>query len=81
MTRQGVQSTNIRWKQWAGGAAGLLAAYTVAGFWLVPLLIKDQCPLFFTSGRLSKVTINLLKFASSPGGLKSEVQHTSLIFL
>ena len=35
---------NIRWKWWIVGVAALLVAYTAAGFWLVPLLIKNQVP-------------------------------------
>lgn len=39
-----MQNKRIHWKRWLGGSVGLLLAYTAAGFWLVPALIKDQVP-------------------------------------
>ncbi len=53
---------NIRWKRWAAGAAGLLAAYTVAGFWLMPLVIKNQVPKFGHTELARQVTISEVRF-------------------
>ena len=39
-----LHSTRI-WR-WSAIAAGLLAAYAVLGFWIVPLVIKNQVPKF-----------------------------------
>lgn len=44
MKRQGLQLLKIRWIRWVAGAVGLLVAYTVAGFWLVPRVIKSELP-------------------------------------
>ena len=53
---------NIRWKRWAAGAVGLLAAYTVAGFWLVPLVIKNQVPKFGQNELARQATISEVRF-------------------
>ena len=39
-----LQSMKFRWRRWLAVAAGLLAAYAVVGFWLVPLAIRNQVP-------------------------------------
>ncbi len=39
-----LRSMKFRWARWMAVAAGLLAAYAAVGFWLVPLVIKDQIP-------------------------------------
>ena len=39
-----MRSIGIRWKRWVAGVAGALALYTLAGFWAVPLLIRNQLP-------------------------------------
>ncbi len=39
-----LRSMKFRWGRWMAVAAGLLAAYAAVGFWLVPLVIKDQIP-------------------------------------
>jgi hypothetical protein len=36
----------MRWKRWLAGMAGVLALYTLVGFWLVPMLIRHQLPQF-----------------------------------
>ena len=68
---------NVRWKRWVAGAAGLLAAYTVAGFWLVPLVIKSQVPKFAQTelarqARIGEVTFN-------PYTLRFEAQDLHLV--
>jgi hypothetical protein len=76
MARQSVQSTNIRWKRWVAGAAGLLAAYTVAGFWLIPLLIKHQVPQFGHTELARQATIGDVRF--NPFTLRLEAQDLRL---
>ena len=76
MAKQSVQSTNIRWKRWVAGAAGLLAAYTVAGFWLVPLLIKNQVPKFGQTELARQATIGEVRF--NPFTLRLEAQDLHL---
>lgn len=39
-----MRSFKFRWRRWVAGALGLVALYAVAGFWLVPFLVKDQLP-------------------------------------
>jgi hypothetical protein len=39
-----MQSTTFRWRRWLAVAAGLVAVYAALGFWLLPLLVKDQLP-------------------------------------
>ena len=44
-----VQTKTFRWKRWQRWAVGTgcaLAAYSAAGFWLVPYVIKNQLPKF-----------------------------------
>ena len=44
-----VQTKTFRWKRWQRWALGTgcaLAAYSAAGFWLVPFVIKNQLPKF-----------------------------------
>src|SRR6202171_1458964 len=74
--RQRGQSMNIRWKRWAAGAAGLLAVYTVAGFWLVPLVIKNQVPKFGQTELARRATIGAVSF--NPYTLRLEAQDLRL---
>jgi len=67
---------NIRWKRWAVGAAGLLVAYTVAGFWLVPLVIKNQVPKFGQTELARQATISEVSF--NPYTLRLEAQDLRL---
>ena len=76
MARQSFQWTNIRWKRWVAGAAGLLAAYTVAGFWLLPLLIKHQVPQFGQTELTRQATIGEVRF--NPFTLRLEAQDLRL---
>src|SRR6202171_4820819 len=74
--RQRGQSMNIRWKRWAAGAAALLAVYTVAGFWLVPLVIKNQVPKFGQTELARQATISEVSF--TPYTLRLEAQALRL---
>ncbi len=47
--KKSVQTKSFRWKRWQRWAVGtgcVLAAYSAAGFWLVPYVIKHQLPKF-----------------------------------
>ena len=47
--KKSVQTKTFRWKRWQRWAVGsgcALAAYSAAGFWLVPYVIKHQLPTF-----------------------------------
>lgn len=47
--KKSVQTKSFRWKRWQRWAVGtgcVLAAYSAAGFWLVPYVIKHQLPTF-----------------------------------
>ena len=47
--KKSVQTKTFRWKRWQRWAVGTgcaLAAYSAAGFWLVPYVIKHQLPTF-----------------------------------
>ena len=68
---------NVRWKRWVAGAAGLLAAYTVAGFWLVPLVIKIQVPKFAQTELARQATIGEVSF--NPYTLRLEAQDLHLV--
>jgi len=67
---------NIRWKRWVAAAAGLLVAYTVAGFWLVPLVIKNQVPKFGQTELARQATISEVSF--NPYTLRLEAQDLRL---
>src|SRR6202158_784565 len=58
------------------GAAGLLAAYTVAGFWLVPLVIKNQVPKFGQTEFARQAAISEVRF--NPYTLRLEAQDLRL---
>ncbi|HEY1436633.1 MAG TPA: DUF748 domain-containing protein [Casimicrobiaceae bacterium] len=67
---------NIRWKRWLVGAVGLLAAYTVAGFWLLPLVIKNQVPKFGQTELARQAAISEVRF--NPYTLRLEAQDLRL---
>ncbi|HEY5582813.1 MAG TPA: DUF748 domain-containing protein, partial [Rhodoferax sp.] len=54
----------------------MLAAYTVAGFWLVPLLIKNQVPKFGQTELARQATIGEVRF--NPFTLRLEAQDLHL---
>ncbi|NDP39834.1 MAG: DUF748 domain-containing protein [Rhodoferax sp.] len=76
MAKQSVQPTHSRWKRWAAGAAGLLAVYAIAGFWLVPLLIQHQVPKLGQTELARQATIGEVRF--NPFTLRLEVQDLHL---
>jgi hypothetical protein len=57
-----MQPGNFRWKRWAAGTLGLLAAYTVLGFWLVPLAIRYQVPRFGQADLERQASIGEVRF-------------------
>jgi hypothetical protein len=67
---------NIRWKRWVVGAAAFFAVYTVAGFWLVPLLIKNQVPKFGQTELARQATVGEVSF--NPYTLRLEAQDLRL---
>lgn len=77
MEKQSVQPKHSRWKRWMAGAAGLLAAYTVAGFWLVPLLIKHQVPKYVQTELTRQAMIGEVRF--NPFTLRLEAQDLQLV--
>jgi uncharacterized protein involved in outer membrane biogenesis len=52
----------IRWKRWAIGAASALGVYAVAGFWLVPSVIRSQLPKYAETELERKAGIGELSF-------------------
>lgn len=76
MGRKSLQWTNLRWKRWAAAMAGLLAAYTAAGFWLVPALIKSQVPKFVQTELARQAKIGEVSF--NPYTLRLEAQDLRL---
>src|ERR1700747_3391543 len=67
----------IRWKRWVAGARSLLVAYTVAGFWLVPLLIKNQVPKLGQTELARQATVSEVSF--NPYTLRLEAQDLRLV--
>ncbi len=68
--------TKIRWQRWATVAAALLAMYTVAGFWLVPLVIKNQVPKLAQSELARQAAIGEVSF--NPYALRLEAHDLRL---
>lgn len=52
----------IRWKRWAISAASALGVYAVAGFWLVPSVIRSQLPKYAETQLERKAGIGELSF-------------------
>ena len=57
-----MQSFKFRWRRWVAGAAGLVALYAAAGFWLVPFLIKDQLPKYAQSQLARQASVTEVEF-------------------
>jgi hypothetical protein len=57
-------------------AAGVLVAYTLAGFWLVPLLIKNQLPQWGQTELARQLTIGAVRF--NPYTLRLQAQDVRL---
>lgn len=66
----------IRWKRWAIGAASAVGVYAVAGFWLVPSVIKSQLPKYAETELERKASIGGLTF--NPFTLRLEAQDVRL---
>ncbi|MTV40929.1 DUF748 domain-containing protein [Duganella radicis] len=66
----------IRWKRWAIGAASAVGVYAVAGFWLVPSVIKSQLPKYAQTELERKASIGALSF--NPFTLRLEAQDVRL---
>ena len=66
----------FRWKRWAAGAAGLLAVYALAGFALVPYVIRNQVPKIVQSELERKGEIGEVKF--NPFTLRLEAHDVRL---
>ena len=67
---------NIRWKRWVAGTAVLMGVYAVAGFWLLPLVIRNQIPEFGHSELARRATIGEVSF--NPFTLRLEAQDLRL---
>ncbi|MYM68228.1 DUF748 domain-containing protein [Pseudoduganella sp. FT55W] len=52
----------IRWKRWAIGAASAVGVYAVAGFWLLPSVIRSQLPKYAETELERKASIGQLSF-------------------
>jgi hypothetical protein len=57
-----MQSTTFRWRRWLAVAAGLVAAYAAIGFWLLPLLVKDQVPKYAHSQLAREASVGGIAF-------------------
>ncbi|NVI84991.1 DUF748 domain-containing protein [Janthinobacterium sp. BJB401] len=51
-----------RWQRWAVGTGCALAAYSAAGFWLVPYVIKNQLPKFAEKELTRQASIGDVRF-------------------
>ena len=66
----------IRWKRWLLATAGALALYSLAGFWLLPLLVRHQLPALVQSQLERKATIGEVRF--NPYTLRLEAHDLHL---
>lgn len=66
----------VRGKRWLLGAAGLVGAYTLAGFWLVPRLVQDQLPKLAQSQLGARASVGAVQF--NPYTLRLAAQDLSL---
>lgn len=51
-----------RWKRWAGGVAGAVAIYALAGGWVLPHVLKAQLPELAKTRLARKVSVGELTF-------------------
>ncbi|WP_257572914.1 DUF748 domain-containing protein [Janthinobacterium sp. UMAB-56] len=71
-----VQTKSFRWKRWQRWAVGTgcaLAAYSAAGFWLVPYVIKNQLPKFAEKELARQASIADVRF--NPFTLRLEAEQ------
>ncbi|WP_048441558.1 DUF748 domain-containing protein [Caenimonas sp. SL110] len=66
----------LHWKRWAAIAAGVLAAYSLAGFWLVPAVARNQLPKFGQSELARRLSVSDLQF--NPFTLRLEAKDLRL---
>ena len=74
-----VQTKTFRWKRWQRWAVGTgcaLAAYSAAGFWLVPYVIKHQLPTFAEQELARQASIADVRF--NPFTLRLEADKIAL---
>jgi hypothetical protein len=57
-----MQSTTFRWRRWLAVVAGLVALYAAIGFWLLPLLVKDQLPKVAQSQLARRASVGSVEF-------------------
>ena len=77
--KKSVQTKSFRWKRWQRWAVGtgcVLAAYSAAGFWLVPYAIKSQLPKFADKELARQASIADVRF--NPFTLRLEADQISL---
>ena len=77
--KKSVQTKSFRWKRWQRWALGTgcaLAAYSAAGFWLVPYVIKHQLPKFAEKELARQASIADVRF--NPFTLRLEADKISL---
>lgn len=72
-----MRAKSIHWKRGLTATAGLLAAYTATGFWLVPALIKDQIPKIGTTELARQASIGEVRF--NPFTLRLQAQDLRLL--
>lgn len=74
--KKSVQTKTFRWKRWQRWAVGTgcaLAAYSAAGFWLVPYVMKDQLPKFAEKELARQASIADVRF--NPFTLRLEAEQ------
>ena len=67
----------LRWKRWVAGAAGALALYAIAGFGVVPLVIKNQVPKIAQAELERRGEVGEVKF--NPFTLRLEIHDLRLL--
>lgn len=75
-----VQTKTFRWKRWQRWAVGTgcaLAAYSAAGFWLVPYVIKNQLPKFAEKELARQASIASVRF--NPFTLRLEADQIAFM--
>ncbi len=57
-----MQLTNLRWKRLLVALLALLALYTLAGFWLLPLAVRSEIPKYAQTELKRQASIGELRF-------------------
>ncbi len=71
-----VEVMKIRWKWWLAGLVGVLGLYTLAGFVLLPLLVRQQLPGLAQTQLARQASIGQLSF--NPYTLRLQAQDLRL---